>query len=446
MAVLWEKVANRLRGELALALARTLLARVVAALGTLALALALARAYGTAGVGVFAVAQGLLLGGGILARYGMDNSLMLYAGRGASARQVYIYLGWAGRRAFTIATVLAVVLFLGRQSLADAFGTPALAPVLSGMALALPAFTLAFLLAGLMRGLRRPATASLLENGSVSLVAAVVVVLLQAWQPEAELANAGWAMAVAAWLVLLQGAIQFMRWQPAADAVTAELALRADFDRSSRNFFIASLSVFMQSSLGMVLAGYLMSAHDLGLLKSAQQLAVLISFILMVINAVFPPRFAELYHHGRHQELDRLARQSAVIGLALALPLLLVFLLLPGPVLGLFGPAFTEAALPLQIIALGQLVNVATGSVGFLLNMTGHEALMRNIALGTNALGLLLFFVLIPPLGVVGGALAIAFVLAAQNVIAVWYVWSRLGIWTLPLPNFLSSSKSDQRA
>jgi len=103
----------------------------------------------------------------------------------------------------------------------------------------------------------------------------------------------------------------------------------------------------------------------------------------------------------------------------------------------LVGEGFEPAAPLLQIIALAQLVNVATGSVGFLLNMTGHERYMRNIALLCSSAGLVGFLVLTPWFGAFGAALALAFVLVAQNLLAMFFVWIKLGIWTLPGPNIL---------
>jgi O-antigen/teichoic acid export membrane protein len=41
--------------------------------------------------------------------------------------------------------------------------------------------------------------------------------------------------------------------------------------------------------------------------------------------------------------------------------------------LGLYGEAFRSGASVLVVLAIGQIVNGATGPVGYLLNMTGHE-------------------------------------------------------------------------
>ncbi|WP_431023360.1 lipopolysaccharide biosynthesis protein [Halomonas sp. H5] len=425
---------------MALALGRTFIARGIAALGALLLVLVLGRIYGPVGVGVFALAQSIILGAGTLARYGMDNALMRYVGQEPGAPHVLTYLRWACRKALALSVLAAGIIFLVRGFMERIFQADGLAEILVGIAVATPAFTLGFLLSGFFKGGRRPATACLLENGSVALVAAVLVWGWHLLKPDAGLPIIGWAYAVAAWLVVLQGAWQLRRWRQrqGLNQAISPPATRQQFDDSSRAFFVMSLATFMQSVLGIMIAGWLLNSAELGLFKTAQQTAVLIGFILIVLNAIIPPRFASLYHEGKVQAMGRLARQGAVLGACLAAPLLLACLFFPGWVLGFFGNEFQAAVPLLRMIALAQLVNVATGSVGFLLNMTGHEALMRNIALTCNALGLGLFFVLIPLFGVMGAALALAFVLVVQNLVALFFVWRRLGIWTLPLPNVLS--------
>jgi O-antigen/teichoic acid export membrane protein len=101
--------------------------------------------------------------------------------------------------------------------------------------------------------------------------------------------------------------------------------------------------------------------------------------------------------------------------------------------MGLFGEEYVQAAHLLQILVVGQFINVITGSVGYLLNMSGHEKDMRNVVFfsGPLALGLGLF--LTPIYGATGAAVATAIALASQNLIAVYMVKKRLGFNTLNL-------------
>lgn len=437
---------KRFNSELIIALARTFIARGIAAFGGLMLVIVLGRLYGAAGVGVFALAQSIYLGAGILARYGMDKALMRYVGQDYQSSVIKRYLRWTIIQSLLLSAVAAVAVFLLRHDFAAWFSAPMLASVLPGIAMAIPAFTLAFVLSGFMKGARKPATACLLENGSISLIASGLFLLLYALLP-LEIAYVGWAMALAAWLVLVQGAFQAWRWfaKQEFQAKPSTSVSREEFAASSQAFFVMSLAGFMQQVLAPLIAGLLLSSDELGLFRAAERTAFLITFILVVINAVLPPRFASLYSQNDLQALNALARNGALLGLALAAPMLLVCLIVPHWLLSLFGAEFSQGVNLLRIIAVAQLVNVATGSVGFLLSMTGNEKLMRNIALICNATGLAMIFILTSLLGVLGAALALALVLVMQNLIALVFVWRKLGIWMLPVPNFLAWMATDRQ-
>lgn len=438
---------KRLRGDLALTLFRTFIARAIAALGALGLLLVVGRSYGPQGVGVLALAQSFLVGAGLLSKSGMDNALMRYVGQDPESRKVISYFLWAFKRAMLVALCVALVLLLSRSLFEHLFSSPGLAEMLIGISFSVPFYVFGYLLSGFFKGVHKSATACLMENGAIALYAGAIFWGVIYFKPEASesLATVGYSYLVAALLVASQGGIQLWLWcrfQPwwleakcKVPDDTVVSVTKEQFFTTSRAFFAATFAVFIQNVLAVMLAGWLLINADLGLFKTSQQIGMLIAFILLVINAIFPPRFARLYHNGNMAGLSRLSRLGALLGLVVATPLVLVCLFFPLWVLSWFGPGFEGSAPLLRIIALAQLVNVSTGSVGFLLNMTGHERLMRNIALTCNALGLFAFFVLISLYGAIGAAIALAFVLVCQNLVALFYVWRRLAIWTLPCPN-----------
>ncbi|WP_417215149.1 lipopolysaccharide biosynthesis protein [Alcanivorax sp.] len=438
----FEKLLKYLRSDMGKALVRTSIARGVAALGALALAVVIGRLYGPDGMGVYALGYSILMGAGILVRTGSDLALMRYVSQEPNSPAVILYLRWAGRRVASLCILPMIVLWLAKGRLEVLFDAPGLEAMLIGIVFALPAFTFTFVLSGFFKGVRMPATACLLENGSVALVAGLLLMLFQ-WRWEAASVEwAGYAYAVAVWLVVLQGGVQVWFWYrnqswPNASVVCSVPVRRNDFNATARAFLATNIAGFMQSVLSIIIAGWLLETADLGIFKSAQQTAFLIGFILVVINAIFPPKFASLYHRGDLSGLGHLARQGALLGTLMSAPLLVVCLFFPAWLLSFFGDGFSEGAPLLRIVAVAQLINVMTGSVGFLLNMTGHELVYRNITLICSALGLLAFLVFIPVFGAVGAAWALAFVLVAQNMTALFFVWRRLGIWTLPGPNFL---------
>ena len=84
-------------------------------------------------------------------------------------------------------------------------------------------------------------------------------------------------------------------------------------------------------------------------------------------------------------------------------------------------------------LALGQFVNVITGSVGYLLLMSGNEKDMRNITIIVGLFSLVLSILLTKYYGALGTSVAIALALAAQNLMAVRMVKKRLGFNTMAI-------------
>lgn len=443
--IIFSQVYSYLISDVGKALIRTLFARGMTTLGSLVLIFTIGRLGGPEDMGLYALAYSILLGVGILARLGMDDALMRYVAQRYSRAQLLRLMKWSFKTSLIISVVASSLLWLFRLNIGNFFGKPELAEILTGMAIAAPPYTIGFLFSGFFKGIRKPATACLLENGSISLMAGLLIVASSTWLHVINISIVGYAYAIAAWLIAIQGSSQLWLWfrhqSGQKDTKNNNTWLTypqppisyRQFMDTSISFFITTLSGFMQSVIGIMIFGWFLSSKDLGLFKISQQIAMLIGFILIVINAVFPPRFAALYYQRNLKALNRLARQGALIGFLIAAIPAFIFILDPSWILCFFGSNFKEAGNLLRILAFAQLVNVSTGSVGFLLNMTGHERLLRNITLACNTLGLIGFFFMPQLFGAVGAAFAFSALLIAQNTITMLFVWKRLGIWTLPV-------------
>ena len=117
--------------------------------------------------------------------------------------------------------------------------------------------------------------------------------------------------------------------------------------------------------------------------------------------------------------------------LLISIPITTFILLVPELIMSIFGPEFTRGATVLQIICLGQVINVLAGSVGLLLSMSGHERDLRTVTLISGPIALVLPFILIPTYGINGAAYSTAISMITQNLIAAFLVKRRLGFNTL---------------
>lgn len=173
------------------------------------------------------------------------------------------------------------------------------------------------------------------------------------------------------------------------------------------------------------------SPADVALFASAMRTAMLTSFVLVAVNSIAAPKFAAMHRKGDMEGLRRSAILSVRMMLVAAVPALIFMLLMPEWLMGLFGAEFQAAAPALMILALGQFVNIATGSVGYLLSMSGHERLLRFNAFIGAGLAVGLGVVLIPSYGLIGAAISTAVSIAVQNLLCAYQVRSVLGFNTL---------------
>jgi O-antigen/teichoic acid export membrane protein len=82
----------------------------------------------------------------------------------------------------------------------------------------------------------------------------------------------------------------------------------------------------------------------------------------------------------------------------------------------------------MAILSVGQIVNAATGSVGFLLAMTGRERVSMRILVASLALNVVANLALVPRYGMLGAAVGTTLAMTVWNVAMVVAVRRSLGV------------------
>jgi O-antigen/teichoic acid export membrane protein len=190
----------------------------------------------------------------------------------------------------------------------------------------------------------------------------------------------------------------------------------------------------MSSQIDTLMLAALQGSESAGVYQAAARGAELVAFSLMVVNFALQPVISRLYAAGELARLQRILTIAARLGLALALPAALVFILLAEPLLGrLFGPEFSRGGVCLSILCGAQVLSAAIGSVDQILNMTGHEPdTARALVTGTLA-NVALNAVLIPFWDIEGAALASGVSLVLTKALLAVKVRARLGLWPAAL-------------
>ncbi len=198
---------------------------------------------------------------------------------------------------------------------------------------------------------------------------------------------------------------------------------------------ITNLNLFALAQADIWILGAFRPSEEVAIYGAAAKLVILVAMPLLIANAVVPPLIAEMYAQRRKQELERVLRIIATLSGIPAFLVLMAFVTLGGPILGLvFGSYYREGAAVLALLSIGQLANVWTGSCGQILMMTGHQRMMMAITTAFGAVTVVLGLAVVDQYGAIGVAIATAASLTLQNV-SVWAV-TRLvtGIWAHVAP------------
>lgn len=396
--------------------------------------LMLARLLGAQGAGVYFLAFTLAMIASVLGRLGLDNAVLRYVAAGVS-RGRWEQVAGVSRQGVLLAlgasALAAVALYILSEPLAlHVFAEPALVEALQLMAFSVVPFSLLTLYAEMLKGLKRTGEASAIQSLAVPLFS-ITALLGMAAVAAAGVRHAAAAYVAATAVTLFMAVWLWRRATPRLRGVQGAFDRRQLIDTSLPLLWVSAMA-FVLTWTDTLLIGVFLQSEAVGLYSVAARVALLTSFVLVAVNAIAAPKFAALYEAREMHALGRLARRSALLMTLAASPLLVVLLVWPEWVLWLFGDEFTQASSALRLLAVGQFVNVLTGSVGYLLMMTGHERLMRNTVIVAALLNILLNVTLIPLWGIDGAALATALSVSAMNLLAAWYVFARLSIVTLP--------------
>jgi O-antigen/teichoic acid export membrane protein len=216
----------------------------------------------------------------------------------------------------------------------------------------------------------------------------------------AQLAGATAAFAVGSWVLWrtlpagIRGVVEDTRRSPAWRASMGPL------------IFVSSAQA-LTSQADLLVLGFVADTRSVGLYKVALMVGTQVAFASWLVNAVFAPQIVRLHSAGDFAGLRKLMSTGARYVLLVAVPATLAIVLLGKPLLAAaLGPAFSDAYVPMAIIAVGQLLGVTAGPVGVLLAMTGHEVSVARVLALTALVSVVLTVLLAKLFGVAGAAVA----------------------------------------
>ncbi|MDQ0374227.1 lipopolysaccharide biosynthesis protein [Cellulomonas humilata] len=361
---------------------RALLARAASIVASFALTIAVARNLTVPAAGSFFVVYTVGAVAATLGRFGVDNlAIKLLGGTGPVRGE--LRQGW---KVVTIAGLAAGLLLGVALEFLDVDGLDGTAVVWA--AVAVPPQALAVVAGSILRGQGRMVSGVLAELGSVPILSTVLVVAATAG-PGLTLTRAIVAFAVAAlitatWSVAL--AVRSTRERPngpAGDGLREFVRRRGATLSSMMGTSLVFYAVAWAPVLVLTVAG---RPDSVAWVSVATRLANFVTLVPAIQVSYLTPRFSELYHSGRLDDLNHLTRRSTAQALALVVLPSLVLIVAAAPLISLlYGPGFEPAADMLRILAVGALVVVALGQVNPLMLLCDleHRALVLSMAIAS---------------------------------------------------------------
>lgn len=203
--------------------------------------------------------------------------------------------------------------------------------------------------------------------------------------------------------------------------------------RLSKPFLVIVLCNQCVLWLGQIFLGVYGTPSEVSNFAIAQRISMLVSFFLMAINLVVAPRYARFYNSNDFTSLSKLVVLTGRINVTIAIPIILMIFMFSDHFFSYFGNGYDKASVVLMILAVGQLFNAVSGSVGYLLSMTGYENILRNNSVISAVIMIFLCLFLVQFYGVNGAAIATALSVTINNLLNLFSVKKYLGINSLKL-------------
>lgn len=400
--------------------------------------LIISRKYGAEGVGLYSLTSRLLNSLAIFGCLGLNISVLRYVGQFAKysdaathLKHLYVHLA---KMAFPFGVAVGVVLYIFAEELAvGLFENATYVPALKISAFVLPFFTMNLINVEFIRGLKLLRVSEYLRSINKSLV---IIVLLALSVFGFGILNPVYALVsglLFTFVLSLGYILRYFKKNKPGLLIDKGLTAKEIFTTSSPMMMTAVAS-FMLANAGTFFLEIYTTTDQVGIFMVCISLAQLVSLVLVVVNTISAPKFAELYWAGKMKELKKMVRQSSKIIFYVSLMISVGLIVFSDFILGVFGKEYTVENVVLIILVFGQVVNATAGSSGIFMNMTGNQTLRRNIMIITTVIVLLGYFIIVPIYGIIGAACVAMGGAMILSVSSAWIVYKKLNFITAYIP------------
>ena len=410
--------------------------KIIAVLSGYLLFYILAKIYGASGVGFFSFAWTLLTVSVVFSKLGFDTSIVKYIATFAAKKQPEFITGiYLKSLKFIVLSSIIVtsvlLLFSGDLSMIF-FRSLHYKTHIIYLTFAILPLTLLNINAESQKALKKITLFSALQNGSINLFLVIIFYLMMFTHFSNNYYSIVFALLLAISFLMI---ISFVFVGKNIGFRTGDKKLKL----TNKNLLKTTIPMLLSNSIFLIMSRtdiLILTAFkteaDVGIYNTALKIASLTTVVLIAINTIAMPKFAELKDNPL--KFKKFIKQTTFVIILTSLPVFLILVLFPNFFLQIFGHEFTAGKNVLIILSAGMFLGAFSGSTINILNMAGYEKIVYNILLFSAIMNITLNFILIPFYGIDGAAIATAVTTLFWNLAAVVVIYKKFKF--LPYPFF----------
>ncbi len=180
---------------------------------------------------------------------------------------------------------------------------------------------------------------------------------------------------------------------------------------------LISVLYIILNKTNMLMLGYFLEPSHVGVYTVILYIATFNTFGLQSVNTIFAPHIAELHDRGDLVNMEKLLKVLTKWIFYFSLIVFSIIIIFRMELLKIYGNIFTTGARALVFLALGEVINAATGSTGAILLMTGKQKWEVLNSFCILILNVAFNLYLIPKYGIEGAAIGFTLSISIINIL-----------------------------
>jgi len=394
----------------------------------------LAKYFGAAGVGFFSTVWTILMVSVVFSKLGFDTSIVKYIAefskKNESRNISDIYLRSIKFIVISGTTIMIIIMLFSNNISKLFFDSDSYGHYIFYLAFGILPLTLLNFNAESQKALKNITVYSILQNGSINLFLSLILFAYIFFEFSTGLSTIIYALLLTIIFLML---ISFI-------FVFKNIKLQKpshNFQLSNRQILKTTIPMLLSNSLFLIMnwtdilmLSFFKSETDVGIYNTSLKIASLSTIILIGINSIAMPKYAELKNE--KLRFKKFVKQTTFLIILTSLPIFLGIVIFPDFLLTIFGNEFVTGKTTLLILSAGMFFSAISGSTVHILNMTGNEKIVQNILLFSACFNFVLNFILIPLYGIIGAAIATASTTIFWNIATQWFIYKKFKFVTFP--------------